>query len=100
MLLYTGLKVKVKNENSICGHLLSEYKRMGYLFISQIFENGNIFLSDNPKGGINISANRNIVIPIYDDNILTVLNKKKEECFNLEREIYDIKNFINERCKD
>lgn len=51
MLLYVGLKVKVKNESAICGYLLEEYKRCGYLFISEIFENGNIFLSDSPKGG-------------------------------------------------
>lgn len=100
MLLYTGLKVKVKNENNIYGYLLSEYKKMGYLFISQIFENDNVFLSDNPKGGINISVNRNIIIPIYNEDILTVLNTKKRECSNLKREICDIENFINERCKD
>ena len=100
MLLYTGLKVKVKNENGIYGHLQNEYKRLGYLFVSQIFDNGNVFLSDNPKGGLNANMNADALIPIYDDNILSVLHRKKDEFYNLEREINDIENFINERCKD
>ena len=100
MLFYTGLKVKVKNENVLYGYLLNEYKRLGYLVISQIFENGNVFLSNNPNGGLSISMNTNALIPIYDENILTVLQRKKDEFYNLEREINDIENFINERCKD
>ena len=100
MLFYTGLKVKVKNENIIYGYLLNEYKRLGYLVISQIFENGNVFLSNNPKGGMSISMNTNALIPIYDENILTVLQRKMDALYNLKKEIKDIKNFINERCKD
>lgn len=100
MLFYTGLKVKVKNENTLYGYLLNEYKRLGYLVISQIFENGNVFLSNNPKGGMSISMNTNALIPIYDENILTVLQRKKDALYKLKKEINDIKNFINERCKD
>ena len=73
---------------------------MGYLIISQIFENGNVFLSNNPKGGMSISMNTNALIPIYDENILTVLQRKKDALYKLKKEINDIKNFINERCKD
>ena len=73
---------------------------MGYLIISQIFENGNVFLSNNPKGGMSISMNTNDLIPIYDENILTVLQRKKDALYKLKKEINDIKNFINERCKD
>lgn len=100
MLFYTGLKVKVKNENILYGYLLKEYKRLGYLVISQIFKNGYVFLSNNPNGGLSISMNMNALIPIYDENILTVLQRKTDALYNLKREIKDIKNFINERCKD
>jgi len=100
MLLYVGLKVKVKNESAICGYLLEEYKRCGYLFISEIFENGNIFLSDSPKGGINITTDKSIVKPIYDDKILNVLERKKRIRSRLDIEINDIENFINDKCKD
>ena len=100
MLFYTGLKVKVKNENILYGYLLNEYKRLGYLVISQIFENGNVFLSNNPNGGLSISMNTNALIPIYDENILTVLQRKMDALYNLKKEIKDIKNFINERCKN
>ena len=100
MVFYTGLKVKVKNENILYGYLLNEYKRLGYLVISQIFKNGYVFLSNNPNGGLSISMNTNALIPIYDENILTVLQRKMDALYNLKREIKDIKNFINERCKD
>ena len=100
MLFYTGLKVKVKNENILYGYLLNEYKRLGYLVISQIFKNGYVFLSNNPNGGLSISMNMNALIPIYDENILTVLQRKMDALYNLKKEIKDIKNFINERCKD
>lgn len=99
MLLYVGLKVKVKNKNIIFGVLLEEYEKCGYLFISEIFKNGTLILSNSPKGGINISADRSIVEPIYDDEILHVLSEKERIRDRLDEEIIDIKNFINERCK-
>lgn len=99
MLLYVGLKVKVKNESVIYGYLLEEYKRSGYLFISEI-ENGNIFLSDSPKGGINVTVDKNLVEPIYDDKILSVLERKKRIRSRLDIEINGIEKFINDRCKD
>ena len=100
ILLYVGLKVRVKNENVLCGSLLEEYKKCGYLFVSEMFENGTIFLSDSPKGGINISADRSLVEPIYDDKILTILSEKKRIRSRLDIEIEDIENFINERCRN
>ena len=99
ILLYVGVKVRVKNENAIYGCLLEEYKKCGYLYISEIFENGIVFLSDSPKGGINISADKNIVEPIYDENILTILGEKKRIYSRLGSEIDNIEKFINERCK-
>ena len=100
MLLYVGLKIRVKNENILCGSLLEEYKKCGYLFISEMFENGTLFLSDSPKGGINISADKSLVEPIYDDKILNVLREKKRIRTRLEIEIDDIENFINDRCRN
>lgn len=99
-LIYVGVKIKVKNENILCGSLLEEYKKCGYLYISEIFENGTIFISDSPKGGINISADKSLVEPIYDDKILTILGEKKRIRSRLDAEIDDIENFINERCKN
>lgn len=99
MLIYVGVKVKVKNENVLYGVLLEEYKKRKYLYVSDMFENGNLFLSDSPKGGINISVNRSLVEPIYDDKILTVLSEKKRIRSRLNTEINDIEDFINDRCK-
>lgn len=99
LLLCVGLKVRVKNENVLHGCLLEEYKKCGYLFISEIFKNGNLFLSDSPKGGININVNKRLVEPIYDDKILTILSEKKRIRSRLDIEIDDIENFINERCR-
>lgn len=99
-MIYTGIKVKLKNENCVHGTLLTFYKEKGYLFVSHIFENGNVFLSDNPHGCLSISANSNMLIPIYDENILTVLKSKREEFYTLDREIKNIEEFINNRCKD
>lgn len=99
ILLYVGIKVRVKTENALCGSLLEEYKKCGYLYVSEMFENGNLFLSDSPKSGINISVNRSLVEPIYDDKILTVLSEKKRIRSRLNTEINDIEDFINDRCK-
>lgn len=99
-MIYTGIKVKLKNENSVHGSLLRFYQDKGYLYVSHIFENNNIWLSDTPHGGINISSNRELIIPIYDENILTVLKNKREEFYMLDREIRDIEEFINNKCKD
>ena len=100
MLLYVGLKVRVKNENILYGCLLEEYKKYGYLFISEMFENGNLFLSDSPKGVMNITVDKSLVEPIYDDKILSVLSEKKRIRSRLDIEIDDIEKFINERCKN
>lgn len=100
VLIYVGLKVTVKRENILCGSLLEVYKKCGYLYISEMFENGTIFLSDSPKGGINISADKSLVEPIYDDKILTILSEKKRVRTRLDAEIDSIENFINERCSD
>lgn len=99
MLLYVGLKVKVKNENILYGIFLEEYKKYGYLFISEMFENGNLFLSDSPNGGINLTVDNSLVEPIYNDKILTVLNEKKRIRSRLDVEIKDIENFINDKCR-
>lgn len=100
ILFYTGIKVKLKNERCIHGSLLNDYKRLGYLFVSRILDNGNVFLSNSPHGGLNITASDDMLIPIYDENILDILDRKKEESRNLDKEIRDIRNFINERCRD
>lgn len=100
ILLYVGLKVRAKSENVLCGSLLKEYKKCGYLFISEIFENGILFLSNSPKGGINISVDKSLAEPIYDGKILTILSEKKRIRSRLDIEIDDIENFINERCRN
>lgn len=100
LLIYTGIKVKLKNENCIYGSLLNFYQERGYVYVNHIFENGNVFLSDSPHGCLSISASSDVLIPIYDGNILNILNKKKEEFYNLDKEIKDIEKFINEKFKE
>lgn len=58
------------------------------------------FFLINQKGGINITTDKSIVKPIYDDKILNVLERKKRIRSRLDIEINDIENFINDKCKD
>lgn len=99
-LFYKGLKVKVINaEQNLYGSLLKEYKNTGFLYVVNIFDNGNIAISDNPNGGILINFDGDILTPIYDENILRVLENKEKELRRLSKEIADIRDFINEQCK-
>ncbi|WP_143452708.1 hypothetical protein [Konateibacter massiliensis] len=100
-LFYVGLKVRVVNaDKNLYGALLDEYQKRGYLYIADIFENGNVFISYSSHGGLLMSFDRNLLEPYYDENILQVLNNKKEELKRIGREVADIEKFINERCKN
>lgn len=99
-LFYKGLKVKVINaEQNLYGSLLQHYKKMNYLYISNVLDNGNIAISDSPNGGLLINFDEDLLVPIYDDNILTVLKNKEKELARVSKEISDITQFINEQCK-
>lgn len=100
-MIYTGMKVKVKNEDSCAvGALLSFYQKNGYFYVSRIFDNGKIFLSDSPNGLCSVSTSIDNITPLYNDDILKVLEEKKRMIKSLEKEIEDIEQFIIERCKD
>ena len=91
---YVGMKVKVINAGSMLyGDLLDEYNALGYIEITDIFENGNVRLSN---GDLWINYHKSDLIPIVDENILTVLDRKIKESKRIDKEIRDIKDFIND----
>lgn len=99
-LFYKGLKVKVINvEQNLYGSLLKEYENTGFLYVVNIFDNGNIAISDTPNGGTLINFDGDILTPIYDEDILKILENKEKELIKLSKEISDIRAFINEQCK-
>lgn len=99
-LFYKGLKVKVINaEHILCGSLLQEYKKMEFLYVADIFDNGNIAISDSSNGGMFINVNEDLLIPIYDEDILRALENKEKEMTRLSKEIVDIRAFINRQCR-
>lgn len=97
---YKGLKVKVINaDTNLYGSLLQDYKEYGFLYVANIFDNDNVAISSTPDGGICINFDEDLLVPIYDDNILTVLKNKEKELARVSKEISDITQFINEQCK-
>ena len=93
-LCYVGMKVKVVNvENKLYGSLLDDYNALGYIKITDIFENGNVRLSN---GDIWINFPKSDLIPIMDEDILTILDRKIKESKRIDKEIRDIKDFIND----
>lgn len=98
--IYKGLKVKIiKAGTNLYGSLLQDYKNNGFLYVTNIFDNGNVAISSSPNGGLSINFGEDLLIPIYDENILTVLKNKEKELTRVSKEISDIKYFINEQCK-
>ena len=95
-LCYVGMKVKVINaESMLYGDLLDEYNALGYIEITDIFENGNVRLSN---GELWINCHKSNLIPIVEENILNVLDRKIKESKRIDKEIRDIKDFINDTC--
>ena len=93
-LCYVGMKVKIIDvEAKLYGTLLDEYNALGYIKIVDIFENGNVRLSN---GELWINYHKSDLIPIVDENILTVLDIKIKESKRIDKEIRDIKKFIND----
>lgn len=102
MLLYSGMKVKLKDASILVGSLATTYESRGYLFVNQgdCNESTSILVSDCANGGVCNSVKLSNLIPVYDADILSVLESKEKELKTLEREIKDIKNFINTTCKN
>ena len=93
-LCYVGMKVKVVNvENKLYGSLLDDYNALGYIKITDIFENGDVWLSN---GGLRINYHKSDLIPIVEKDILNVLDRKIKESKRIDKEIRDIKDFIND----
>lgn len=99
-LLYIDLKVKLKNPNILAGTLHDVYQEQGYLFINQICDEETVLVSENPSSALSNSMSVDNLIPIYDDNILAVLSRKERQYAALEKEIEEIRNFINNTCKN
>ena len=93
-LCYVGMKVKIIDvEAKLYGTLLDDYKARGYIKITDIFENGNVRLSN---GDMWINVPKSDLIPIMDEDILTILDIKIKESKRIDKEIRDIKKFIND----
>lgn len=94
------MKVKVVNaESNLYGSLLSEYQKMGYLYVADIFDNDNVAISYSPVGGMLVNLDKSVLEPFYDENILHVYDNKKRELKRINKEISDIEKYINDKCK-
>lgn len=96
-LIYTGLKVQIKEPNHLTGSVKADYDRDGFTFVKSISDSERVMVSSG--GGCN-SIRVTQLIPIYDSDILTVLESKERELKALEKEIENIRNFINTTCKN
>lgn len=101
ILLYSGLKVQVKDpDKNLSGSLINSYKTLGCLYITDVLYDDKVILSYSPKGAITVTINNDLIAPIYDKDLLSVLYEKQDEIDKLKWEIYDIKNFMGNRCKE
>lgn len=78
---------------------MKDYNEQGYLIIVNIFENGNVALSNSYKGGLRINFSEDFLIPNYDDNLLSVLENKEKERDMLSEEICNIRQYLSEASK-
>lgn len=99
-LMYVGLKVKVV-DGILYGVMLKDYEEQGYLTVIDIDgKRESVTLSKGLYGGCRICVIVENVVPIYDENILRVLEEKKRLMERTEQEVIDIQKFIEYRCKD
>lgn len=97
-MFYTGMRVKVNNpEIFLSGDLLEEYNKNGYLYITNVTFEGYVLSA--AYSGSTVAIRQNLLELIYDDNILNVLKQKKESYRMLGREIEQIEDFINQKCR-
>lgn len=96
ILLYSGLKVKVKDpDKNLSGSLINSYKTLGCLYIVDVLDNDTVVLSYSPRGAITTEVDTDLIEPIYDEDLSKVLEAKREEAIKLMFEIYDIRSYIN-----
>lgn len=101
-LLYTGLKVSIKDvEKYIHTSLLDSYRRNKYLFITKIDDMKDIvYVSYAPEGSIVEYVDVEYIDPIYDRDLYDVLREKTYKCYTLENEIHQIKTAIEQQYKN
>ena len=100
-LLYTGLKVSIRNvEQHIHTSLLESYNRHNFLFVTKVDDkNDVVYVSYAPTGSIVESVGIAYVDPIYDRDLYDVLREKAYKCYELENDIRRIKNVMSEDTK-
>ena len=98
-LLYTGLKVSIKDvEQHIFTSLLESYKRNKYLFITKVNSIKDVvYVSYAPEGAIVEAIEVKYIEPIYDRDLNDVLWEKGLKCLVLENEIHRIKAVIDQQ---
>lgn len=96
-LFYSGMKVRVDDLNMIYGELKYSHIRDGHLWVVNKSKDGKINLSYAPAGSIVIAVDEDNLTPIYDEDLLAVLERKTEECDYVKKEVVEIANYI---CKN
>lgn len=95
--LYIGLKIKLKRPDILCGSPKEFYLKHGYVYVQDIWDNGNILVGGDI--GVGVTITRDLIediIPV--DNILEVLQSKKRECNKIQKDIERVEEYINWRC--
>ena len=95
--LYIGLKIKLKQTDILCGSPKEFYLKHGYVYVQDIWDNGNILVGGDIGVGVTITRDFiEDIIPV--DNILEVLWNKKRERDKIQKDIDRIEAYINWKC--
>lgn len=93
---YIGARVVLRYPNILCGSSKSFYLQHGYVYIKDIWDNGNILVGGE---GCSISINGDDIEDVFHDgNILDVLRNKRIELVKIQKDIDHIEEYINWRC--
>lgn len=94
--LYIGAKITLKYPNVLCDSSNSFYLEHGYVYIKDIWDNGNILVGGE---GASVTIDRNYIEDVFPDgNILDVLRNKRIELVKIQKDIDHIEEYINWRC--
>lgn len=93
-LIFTGMLVTVDNyKEKLCGTLLKDHERRGYLEVTDICDGGYAQLSND---GTYITFHKSVLNTYKSDvNILNTLESKIYKIKQLEKEVAAIRNVIN-----
>ena len=85
--LYIGLKIKLKRPDILCGSPKEFYLKHGYVYVQDIWDNGNILVGGDIGVGVTITR-----------DLIEVLQSKKRECNKIQKDIERVEEYINWRC--